>query len=73
MQELLALASESGGAIGHDTLTLSGSDLATQVSLARLAELALLAFRCAESDALVEKNDDGIANAAGVVQGRLTY
>ena len=49
VQELLALAGESRGAIGHDTLTLGGSDLSTQVGLARLAELALLAFRCAIS------------------------
>lgn len=45
VEEVLALALESRGAIGHHTLTLGGSDLAAQVRLARLAELALLTFR----------------------------
>lgn len=42
MENVLALALESAGAIGHDALALSGSDLAAEVCLARLAELALL-------------------------------
>ena len=44
VQQVLALALEPGGAVGHDTLTLRGADLAAQVCLARLAELAFLAF-----------------------------
>lgn len=44
MEEILALALEARGSVGHDTLTLSGSDLATEVGLAGLAELALLAL-----------------------------
>lgn len=45
VEERLALAGEPRGAVGHDALTLRGPDLAAQVGLARLAELALLAFR----------------------------
>lgn len=44
MEEILALAPESRGAIGHQTLALGSSNLAAQVGLAGLAELALLAF-----------------------------
>lgn len=47
MEEILALALESAGAIGHDTLALSSSDLAAEVSLSGLAELALFALGCA--------------------------
>ena len=47
VEEVLALALEARGAVGHDALTLSCADLAAQVGLARLAELALLAFWCA--------------------------
>lgn len=45
VQEVLALALEPGAAIRHHTLTLRRPDLAAQIRLARLAELALLAFR----------------------------
>lgn len=45
MKELLALASETRGAIGHETFALSCSNLSAQVGLARNAELALFAFR----------------------------
>jgi hypothetical protein len=44
VEEILALALEARGSVGHDTLALSGSDLATKVGLSRLAELALLAL-----------------------------
>lgn len=44
VEEVLAAGLEAGGAIGHDTLTLSGADLTTEVSLAGLAELAFAAF-----------------------------
>jgi hypothetical protein len=47
VEEILALALEARGAVGHDALTLSCADLAAQVGLAGLAELALLAFWCA--------------------------
>jgi hypothetical protein len=49
VEEVLALALEARGAVGHDTLTLCCADLAAQVGLAGLAELALLALGCAES------------------------
>jgi hypothetical protein len=44
VQQVLALALETAGAVGHYALTLGGTDLAAQVGLAGLAELALLAF-----------------------------
>ena len=47
MQEVLALALEARGAVWHHTLTLGGTNLAAEVGLARLAELALFAFGCA--------------------------
>jgi hypothetical protein len=50
VEKILALALEARGSVRHDTLALSGSDLATKVGLARLAELALLALRGAELD-----------------------
>ena len=46
VEEVLALALEARGAVGHDALALGCADLAAQVGLARLAELALLAFWC---------------------------
>jgi hypothetical protein len=47
VEEVLALALEARGAVGHDTLALGCADLAAQVGLAGLAELALLALWCA--------------------------
>lgn len=47
MEEILAFALESAGAIGHDAFALSGSDLAAEVGLSGLAELALFALGCA--------------------------
>lgn len=44
VQDVLAAGLEAGGAVGHHTLTLGGTDLAAQVGLARLAELAFTAF-----------------------------
>jgi hypothetical protein len=44
VQEVLAAGLEARGAIGHNTLTLGSTDLTTEVSLARLAELAFPAF-----------------------------
>lgn len=49
VEEVLALALEARGAVRHDTLALGGADLAAEVGLTRLAELALFAFWCAES------------------------
>lgn len=44
VQDVLAAGLEAGGSVGHDTLTLSGTDLTAEVGLARLAELALTTF-----------------------------
>ena len=44
VEEVLAAGLEAGSTVGHDTLTLGGTDLAAQVGLAGLAELALTAF-----------------------------
>lgn len=45
MQDVLAARLEARGAVGHDTLTLGGTNLTTQVGLTGLAELAFTAFR----------------------------
>jgi hypothetical protein len=45
VEEILSFALEARRAVGHDTLALGGSDLAAEVRLARLAELAFAAFR----------------------------
>lgn len=52
VQELLALAGEALGAVGHHTLALRGADGTAQVGLARLAELALLALGSVQEDDL---------------------
>lgn len=68
MEEVLALALESRGSVWHNTLSLCGSDLAAEVGLAGLAELALLAlwgaarlldmhFRDTEEGDLLKSND----------------
>jgi hypothetical protein len=44
VQEILALALETSGAVGHHTLALCGTNGTAKVGLARLAELALLAL-----------------------------
>lgn len=44
VEEILALALEARGAVGHHTLALGRADGAAEVGLARLAELALLAL-----------------------------
>lgn len=48
MQEALATGLEPGGAIGHDSLTLGGPDLAAEVRLAGSAKFAFTAFGGAE-------------------------
>ena len=50
VQEVLALALEARGAVRHQALALGGADLAAEVRLARLAELALLALRGTTSE-----------------------
>ena len=40
VQEVLALAFEARGAVGHDAAALGGADLAAEVRLSRFAELA---------------------------------
>jgi hypothetical protein len=44
VQEILALALEARGAVGHHTLALCSANSTAEVGLARLAELALLAL-----------------------------
>lgn len=53
MKQVLALALEARSAVGHNALALGGADLAAEVGLARLAELALLALWCVEGDDMV--------------------
>ena len=45
MEEVLALALEARGAVGHHAFALGGPDLAAEVRLAGFAELAFAAFR----------------------------
>lgn len=45
MEEVFALALESRRPVGHDAFTLRCSDLAAEICLARLAELAFSALR----------------------------
>jgi len=74
MVDRLALIAEAGGAVGHQTLALSGANRAAEVGLARLAELALPAFGGIERnhviadgnrrDALAHRLDDSAALVA---------
>jgi hypothetical protein len=66
VKQILALALESRGAVGHQTLTLCGSDLTAKVGLSGLAELALLAFGGVESNDVVTRLDVGDALANGL-------
>jgi len=63
MQQLFALALEAAGAVGHDAFALGGADLATQVGLAALAELALAALGRVEGNNVVAGRDVGDARA----------
>lgn len=66
VQQVLALALEARGAVGHDALALGGANLAAQVGLARLAELALLALGGVEGDDVVAGLHVGDALADGL-------
>jgi hypothetical protein len=44
VKNVLTTSLEASGAVRHDSFALGGADLAAQVGLARLAELALLAL-----------------------------
>lgn len=65
VQDVLAAGLEARGAVGHDTLTLGGTDLAAEVGLARLAELALTAFGGA---AMVSRELDAIARGSDILK-----
>jgi len=66
VKQILALALESRGTIGHQTLTLSGSDLAAEVGLSGLTELALLAFGGVKGNDVVTRLDVGDALTNGL-------
>lgn len=66
VQEVLALALEARGAVGHDALALGCADLAAEVGLAGLAELALLALGGVEGDDVVAGLHVGDALADGL-------
>lgn len=59
MEDILASGLESGSAIGHDTFTLGGSNLAAQVGLARLAELALSTLGSVQGNDVIANLDIG--------------
>jgi len=66
VQDVLAAGTEARGAIRHQALALGGTDLAAQVGLAGLAELALLALGGVESDDMVTGLHVGDALADGL-------
>lgn len=57
VEELLALALESGSSVRHHSFTLGRSDLAAKVGLSALAELALLALCRVQGDDVVSDLD----------------
>lgn len=73
VEDVLALALEPAGAVGHHALTLRGADLAAQVGLAGLAELALLALGRVQGDDMVADLDicdslaDGLDDTGALV------
>jgi len=64
VKNVLSAGTESGSAVRHDTFTLGGSDLATEVGLSGLAELALTALGSVKSNNVVANLDvsDTLAN-----------
>lgn len=65
MVHRLALASNPRGAIWHQSLTLRGSDLGTEVRLSGFAELAFTALRNVERNDMIPfvlKNKNKIKN-----------
>lgn len=70
MQKLLATAGESGCSIGHDPLSLGGSDLTAQVRLAGLAKFTFFALRStvgSQLDAEVIPNCQAMRGGNGVI------
>jgi len=63
VEQLLSLAAETGGALGHDSSALGKSDLLAEIRLAALAELALVALGDVESDDMVASLEVGHALA----------
>lgn len=61
MVNRLAVVRETGGAIRHQTLALSGSYGLAEVGLAGLAELALSAFSRVERDDVIADLQRGYA------------
>jgi hypothetical protein len=61
----LSLASETRSSVGHESLTLSNSDDAAEVGLARFAEFAVAALGHIQGDYVVAWSDasDSLANA----------
>lgn len=66
VQDVLTLALEAAGTVGHHALALSGANLAAKVGLAGLAELALLALGGVEGDDMIAGLDVGDALADGL-------
>jgi len=65
VQKILSFALKSAGAIRKDASTLGGSNLSTQVGLARLAELAFLALGGIKSHNVITGLDVGHALSDG--------
>lgn len=66
VQQVLALAPEARRAIGHHALALRGADLAAEVRLAGLAELAFFTFWCAVGRSRISKSSRHFAGVGPI-------
>lgn len=69
VQQVLALAPEPRGPVGHQALALGGADLAAEVRLARLAELALFTFWRAVGVNPKSVSPEGVLSVLGSLLG----
>lgn len=73
MVDGLSPAGEAGGPVGHQTLSLCGTDFSTEIGLAALAELAFTAFRRIQGNDVVARGNicdtfaDGLDDTAPFV------
>lgn len=57
MQEVMTFGAEAGGAVGHDTFSLSGADFAAKIGFAGFAEFAFAAFG---GTGIEDKSESGV-------------
>lgn len=58
MQEVMTFGAEAGGAVGHNTFSLSGADFAAKIGFAGFAELAFAAFG---GTGIEDKSESGVS------------